>query len=125
MIFEFLARHEFLHWFILACGVSVISISAWFLSGIVLEIIYGFVRACDFQSFKRKVGKQDGKPYVFRFRYFFGAWYHLTGFRPGDSVTEMRGHRYLGFRKHVILGKFVNDPKAPDADESETDDDFL
>ncbi len=115
---NYLSAHVWLHWWLLICGAIVTGALLWFLSGIVLEIIYGFFRAIDFQSFKKKVGKADGKPYVFRFRYFFGAWFNLTGFTEGTTITVPTGHRYLGFRKHVILGKFTETQNPiPDFDD--------
>lgn len=118
---EFLADHYMLHAWLIGCGAIVTVVLLWFASGVVLEIIYGFFRAIDFQTFKKKVGKADGKPYVFRFRYFFGAWFNLTGFTEGTTITVPTGHRYLGFRKHVILGKFTETQKPiPDFDD-ETD----
>lgn len=123
MLNEFLATHYLLHWWLLACGGIVTCVLAWFASGVVLEIIHGFGRAIDFQTFKKKVAKADGTVYKFRWRFFFGAWFNLTGFTEGTTITTPAGHRYLGFRKHVILGKFVNTPNDNSDDDSESDSD--
>jgi hypothetical protein len=121
MLINYLAAHVWLHWWLLSIGAFVTGWMLWFASGVVLEIIYGFFRAIDFQSFKKKVGIADGKPYIFRFRYFFGAWFNLTGFTEGTTITVPTGHRYQGFRKHVILGKFTGTQNSiPDFDD-ETD----
>lgn len=123
MLTNYLANHVVLHWWLLTCGAIVTLALLWFISGILMEIARGFFRACDFQTFKKKVGRADGKPYVFRFRYFFAAWFTLTGFGPNETITVPTGHRYLGFRQHVILGKFTETQKPiPDFDDESDDD---
>lgn len=125
MLNDYLSNHFILHWWLLICGAIVTGALLWFLSGILLEIIYGFGRAIDFQFFKKKVGIADGKPYVFRFRYFFGAWWNLTGFGPNDVITTPNGHKWKGVRNHVILGKFVEGKEPPQQKDSDDDLSFL
>lgn len=115
---EFLANHYMLHGWLLGCGVIVTAVILWFFAMCWWEILKGFFRAIDFMSFKKKVCKADGTTYKFRIGFFFASWFNLTGFTDGTTITVPTGHRYQGFRKHVILGKFTETQKPiPDFDD--------
>jgi hypothetical protein len=118
MLNDYLANHVVLHWWLLVCGALVSLAILWFFAMCWLEIVKGFGRAVDFMSFKKKVCRADGTEYKFRIGFFFASWFNLTGFSEGTTITVPTGHRYQGFRKHVILGKFTGTQNPiPDFDD--------
>lgn len=99
---------EWFSWLVMLLGfVVTVAVSALLLY-LLWYALLAVVLAVDFQVFRAKVKKAEGLKYKFKLSHFLNAWGHLYGVGLGESHTkiEIAGHRWEGFRKHIILSKF-------------------